>query len=122
MKIGLFENGMYVFKKKISDSIKQDGVYVQVEEGYTYTVGMMHHGLPEIVCNLGREECFELVLVLTKAVELRISEIQIGKNIPNILYPEPFMMEISESEKRLIFHGCRSYYSDWNFQAAKLIV
>lgn len=122
MNVGSFENGINKYRNRISEKIKANGVYIQIEDGYTYSVGMNKYGLPEFVCGLNYEECLELMLIIIKAKELEFSDIKVGKHIKNIIHPEPFVMEISESEKRDIFHGGRSYYSTWNFKAAKLIL
>ena len=121
MKLRVFDNGIQSHNNKIQQSLKTDGIYIMHEEGYSYTVGFLKVGSPDLILydqTQGvAEEIFQL---LFQAVQLGLIQLRQDMMIEHVLEPQPRLIAVTELDKKQHFYAARTYYGDWNFSVLKI--
>lgn len=120
-ELGHFEDGIRAHRGFMQSMLRSNGVHIQHEECYSYTVGLRDIGSPDlIIFGEDREVAEELFLVIYQAVQMKLVCIKTSQSLRGIFTPEPLLLDVSEVEKRRHFFAARAYYGDWDFDSRKV--
>ena len=114
MELAKFENGMECHVAVIKDVITRNGIYVQHEKGYSYSVGMLARGFPEVFIRHQNDWS-------SLDIENKVSRLVACRSLPDLqakLKSLGFTARvITEIEKRRYFFSARLYFKCWDFNA-----
>lgn len=115
-------NGIDAHNRCMTDAIEADGIYIKLEDGYGYTVGLAARSLPELVMfGSDPEQIRARLFDLHYAIEHQVLELKEGP-IVGLFFEEGAALErINDDQKERIFYGCRTLFGEWQFDALKVV-
>ena len=119
MHLDKFDNGIERQVSRVKANIDVQGIHIQHEGEYSYSVGMNEVSLPEVIVYKGNvvsdKEVEQIFLSVHQSVSIKTMS---GKL--NNLTIECKML--NEMDKRHRFYSARLYYGHWDFSAMLLEV
>ena len=123
MELSHFTNGIAMHNAVIRQVLNNEALYVKHEDGYSYTVGMRDIGAPELVIYGQRNGVStEMFKIIYNAAAQSFGAPAMPMIVKTVFDPAPGLVVLPESEKMAVFYAARTYYEDWSFSAARLIL